>query len=174
MQYHYFWRTFTTKNYTTNATEESLAEEVRRIVYRYDCDCVPLFENQLGRYRAYENFWSVKSSPSSPDSQPASVSVSVPITPAVDPRPTFTPTPSPALLEDFRRKKKISDNFSSMIQFDVNFLIWLKLSDTTTANKFARLQDTQLLGNSSSVRSTKKTKRQKDTLTDIFELKQLI
>ena len=75
-----------------HSTEETLPEEVRRILYRYDCDCVPLFENQLGTYQAYENLgdmWGVKSSPSSPDSQPPSVSVSVPTTPAVDPSPTL-------------------------------------------------------------------------------------
>ena len=99
-----------------HSTEETLPEEVRRILYRYDCDCVPLFENQLGTYQAYKNLgdmWGVKSSPSSPDSQPTSVSVSVPTTPAVDPSPTFTPTPSPSLFEDFQRKNKICDNFAS-------------------------------------------------------------
>ena len=51
------------------STEETLPEEVRRILYRYDCDCVPLFDNQLGTYQAYENLGDmcgVKSSPSSP------------------------------------------------------------------------------------------------------------
>ena len=106
-----------------HSTEETLPEEVRRILYRYDCDCVPLFENQLGTYQAYENLgdiWGVKSSPSSTDSQPPSVSVRVPTTPAVDPSPTFTPTPSPSLFEDFQRKNKISDNFANTSQFYVN------------------------------------------------------
>ena len=49
-------------------------------------------------------------------------SVSVPTTPAVDPSPTFTPTPSPSLFEDFQRKNKISDNFANTSQFDVNIL----------------------------------------------------
>ena len=105
------------------SNEETLPEVVRRILYRNDCDCVPLFENQLGTYQAYENLgdmWGVKSSPSSPDSQPPSVSFSVPTTSAVDPRPTVNPTPSPSLFEVFQRKNKISDNFAS--QFDVNIL----------------------------------------------------
>ena len=38
-----------------HSTEEPLPEEVRRILYRYDCDCVPLFENQLSTYQAYKN-----------------------------------------------------------------------------------------------------------------------
>ena len=66
--------------------------------------------------------WGVKSSPSSPDSQPPSVSLSVPTTPTVDISPTFTPTPSPSLFEDFQRKNKISDNFEQTSQFDVNIL----------------------------------------------------
>ena len=43
---------------------------MRRILYIYDCDCVPLFENQFGTYQAYENLvdmWGAKSSPSSSD-----------------------------------------------------------------------------------------------------------
>ena len=31
---------------------ESLPDDVKRISFRYDCDCVPLFENQLGAYQA--------------------------------------------------------------------------------------------------------------------------
>ena len=31
---------------------ESLPDDVKRILFRYDCDCVPLFENQLGAYQA--------------------------------------------------------------------------------------------------------------------------
>ena len=104
-----------------HSTEETLPEEVRRILYRYECDCVPLFKNQLGTYQAYENLgdmWGVKSSPFSPDSQPPSVSVSVPTTPAVNPIPSFTPTPSPSLFEVFQRK----NNFENTGQFDVNIL----------------------------------------------------
>ena len=107
------------------STEEVLPEEVRRILYRYECDCVPLFENQHGTYQAHKNsgdMWGVKSSPSSPNSQPPSASVSVPITHAVDPSPTFTPNPRPSLFEDFQRKNNISDKFAKTSQFDVNIL----------------------------------------------------
>ena len=31
---------------------ESIPNDVKRILFRYDCDCVPLFENQLGAYQA--------------------------------------------------------------------------------------------------------------------------
>ena len=34
---------------------ESLPDDVKRILFRYDCECVPLFENQLGAYQACEN-----------------------------------------------------------------------------------------------------------------------
>ena len=35
-----------------NHVVDTLTDEVRRIFYRYDCECVPLCENQLGVYRA--------------------------------------------------------------------------------------------------------------------------
>ena len=125
------------------STEETLPEEVRRILYRYDCDCVPLFENQLGTYHAYEtlgDMWDVKSSPSSPDSLPPSVSVSVPTTPAVDPNPTFTLTPSHSLFEDFQRKNKISDNFANTSQFDVNILSGSNFQTPQPQTKSANLK----------------------------------
>ena len=53
------------------------------------------------------------------------------------------------------------------------YLVRFKLSDTTTPNKFSRCQDTQSLGNSSSMRSTK-NRRQEDSLMDFFDLQQLI
>ena len=45
---------------------ESLPGDVTRILFRYNCDCVPLFENQLGAYQAGENLadmWGIKSTP---------------------------------------------------------------------------------------------------------------
>ena len=66
--------------------------------------------------------WGVKSSPSSPDSQPPSVLVSVPTTPAVDPSPNVTPTPGQSLFEDFQTKNKISEKFANRSQFDVNIV----------------------------------------------------
>ena len=99
------------------STEESLPKEVRRILYRYDCDCKPLIENQLSTKEAYENLgdlWGVKSSQSLPDSQPPSVSVSAPTTPAVDPSTTVTPTPSPSLFDDFNVKLGLNKKFKKM------------------------------------------------------------
>ena len=104
-------------------TKDTLPEEVRRILYRDDCDCVSLSKNQLGTYQAYDilgEIWGVKSSLSLPDSQPPSASVSVSTTPAVDPSPTVTPTPRPSLFDDFQKEDKISDNLASTSHFDVN------------------------------------------------------
>ena len=77
---------------------DTLTDEIKRIFYRYDCDCLPLFENQLGAYQACDdlgNLWGIKTSPSSPDSE--TTQASPPTTPAVDPSPTVTPKLSPSL-----------------------------------------------------------------------------
>ena len=153
-----------------HSTEETLPEEVRRILYRYDCDCVPLFENQLGTFQAYENLgdmWGVKSSPSSPDSQPPSVSVSVPTTPAVDPSPTFTPNPSPSLFEDFQRKNKISDNFAS--QFDVNILSGSNFQTPQPQTNSADVK-TPNCSETPVVCAAPKKRKQEDSLMDFFDL----
>ena len=79
---------------------KSLPDDVKRILFRYDCNCVPLFENQLGAYQACENLadmWGIKSSPCSPENQSQLDSASLPVTPAVDPSPSLTPTSSPSL-----------------------------------------------------------------------------
>ena len=101
------------------STETSLPEEVRRILYRCDCDFVPLFESQLGTYQVYENLGDmcgVKSSPSSTDSQPPIVSISVLTTPGVD------PSPSPSLFEEFQWKNKIYSSFAITSQVDIKVL----------------------------------------------------
>ena len=79
---------------------ESLPDDVKRISFCYDCDCVSLFENQLGAYQACENLadtWGIKSSPCSPENQLQMDSASLPVTPAVDPSPSLTPTSIPSL-----------------------------------------------------------------------------
>ena len=81
----------------------TLKDEVRRIFYRYDFECVPLCENQLGVYRACEelaDMWELKSAPDSPLSQ---THTSEPVTLAVDPSPTVTPTPSPSLFAEISK-----------------------------------------------------------------------
>ena len=79
---------------------ESLPDDVKRILFRYDCDCVPLFENQLGAYQACENLadmWGIKSSLCSPENPLQLDSASLPVTTAVDPSPSLAPTSSPSL-----------------------------------------------------------------------------
>ena len=59
-----------------------------------------LFENKLGAYQACESLadiWSITTSPCYPESQLQLDSASLPITPAVDPSPSLTPTSSPSL-----------------------------------------------------------------------------
>ena len=91
-----------------NPDVDTFTDEVRKIFYRYDCECVPLCETQLGVYGACDEFadlWELMSAPDSPASQ---TPTSEPVTPAVDPSPTVTPTPSPSLFAEisnsYRRK----------------------------------------------------------------------
>ena len=98
---------------------DTLPDEIKRIFYRYDCDCVPLFENQLGAYQACDdlgNLWGIKTLPSSPDSE--TTLASLPTTPAVCPSPTFTPTSSPSLFAGIDNNNP-PNNFDS---FDENVL----------------------------------------------------
>ena len=93
---------------------DTLPEETKRILYRYDCECVPLFENQLGAYQACDdlaNLWGISSSPDSPHSE--STLSSLPTTPAIDPSPTVTPAPSPSLFAEIRNPPNDFDNFSN-------------------------------------------------------------
>ena len=78
---------------------ESLPNDVKRILFRYDCDCVPLFENQLGAYQACENLadmWGIKLSPCSPENQSQLDSASLPVTTAALLSATQFQTPEPA------------------------------------------------------------------------------
>ena len=99
---------------------DTLPDEIKRIFYRYDCDCVPLFENQLGTYQACDdlgNLWGIKTSPSSPESE--TTLSSLPTTPSVDPSPTVTPTPSPSLFAGIHNNINPPNIFDN---FDENFL----------------------------------------------------
>ena len=99
---------------------DTLPDEIKRIFYRYDCDCVPLFENQFGAYQACDdlgNLWGIKTSPSSPDSE--TTPSSLPTTPSVDPSPTVTPTPNPSLFAGIHNNNNPPNNFDN---FDENVL----------------------------------------------------
>ena len=67
---------------------DTLPDVIRCIFYHYDCDCVPLFENQLGANQAGKDLahlWWIKKSTSLPDSK--TTLASLPATAAVDPSP---------------------------------------------------------------------------------------
>ena len=46
---------------------DTLPEENKRNLYSYDCECVPLFENQLGAYQACDDLANLLGISSSPD-----------------------------------------------------------------------------------------------------------
>ena len=64
---------------------DTLTDEVRKIFYRYDCECVPLCENQPGVYRACNELADMRGLKSAPDFPVNQTPTSEPVTPAVDP-----------------------------------------------------------------------------------------
>ena len=93
-----------------------LPDETRQILFKYDCDCVPLFENQHGAQNARDNLaslWGIQLSPTSPTN---SSGHSVPATPLSDPSATTTPqTKSPSFFESLR-----SEHVPWIFGFDEN------------------------------------------------------
>ena len=52
---------------------DTLSADTKRLLYGYDCDCVPIFENQLGHFQAIEQLaklWGIQPSPTSPATLP--------------------------------------------------------------------------------------------------------
>ena len=99
---------------------DTLPDEIKRAFYRYDCDCVCLFENHLGAYQVCDDvgkLWGIKTSPSSPDSE--TTLASLPTTKAVDPSPTVTPTPSPSFFAGIHNNNNPPNKFDN---FDGNVL----------------------------------------------------
>ena len=99
---------------------DTLPNEIKRILYHYDCECVTLFVSQLGVFQACDdlaNLWGIKISPYSPDSE--TTLASLPTTPAVDPSPTVTPTTSPSLFAGIHNNKSPPSKFDN---FDENVL----------------------------------------------------
>ena len=146
---------------------DTLLDEINRIFYRYDCDCVPLFENQLGAYQVCDdlgNLWGIKTSPSSPDSE--TTLASLPITPAVDPSPTVTLTPSPSLFAGIHNNNNNPPNKFDI--FDENFL-----SGTTFQTpKREVLSDsfqTPTCSETPNVSGAPKKRRPENSLMDLFD-----
>ena len=148
-----------------NHDVDTLTDEVRRIFYRYDCECVPLCENQLGVYRACDelaDIWGLKSAPDSPTSL-----TSVPVTPAVDPSPTVTPTPSPSLFAEI--SKSYQEKFCNGNQdFDLNILSGTSFHTPHQSN--SALFETPESGETPQVCAAPKKRRPESNLMDIFEI----
>ena len=82
----------------------TLPDETKQLLCKYDCDCVQLFENQLGAQNARDNLaslWGIQLSPTSPAS---SSGQSLLTTPLSDPSATTTPhSKSPSFFEALSR-----------------------------------------------------------------------
>ena len=142
---------------------ESLPNDVKRILFRYDCDCVPLFENQLGAYQACENLadmWGIKSSPCSPENQSQLDSASLPVTPAVDPSPSLTPTSSPSFFAGI--DKNNSTALLSENQFDTALLSATQFQTPEPARVFG-VTDTPKICNAP------KKRLPENSLMDLFD-----
>ena len=163
MQYHYFWMILSTKNNTTNAFNwrdfAGGSDMYLALIRLWLCVVIRESTRHMSSLRNFGWFVGCQTITSSPDSQPAWVSVCVPTNPAVDPSPTATPTSRSPLFDDFQKKNNFE--FCKYRSVWCQNFIWFKCSDTTTAYKFSRFQETQLLGNSSSVRSTEKIEDKK-------------
>ena len=97
----------------------NLPAPVKKILYKYDCDTVPFFENQLGVTQACDDLadlWGLPRSPESPSAPTPAV------TPAIDPSPAVSPATSPSLFENMKNCISSSqENFSGL---------WSNLSGT--------------------------------------------
>ena len=148
-----------------NHDVDTLTDEVRRIFFRYDCECVPLSENQLGVYRACDelaDMWGLKSAPDSPASL-----TSEPVTPAVDPSPTVTPTPSPSLFAEI--SKNYQQKFCSGNQdFDLSSLSGTSFH--TPQQSHSALFETPESGETPQVCAAPKKRRPENNLMDIFDI----
>ena len=142
---------------------ESLPNDVKRILFRYDCDCVPLFENQLGAYQACENLadmWGIKSSPCSPENQLQLDSASLPVTPAGDPSPSLTPTFSPSFFAGIHKNN--STALLSENQFDTALFSATQFQTPEPARVFG-VTDTPMICNAA------KKRLPENSLMDLFD-----
>ena len=108
---------------------DTLSPDTKRLLYRYDCDCVPILENQLGQFQAIEELaqlWGIQPSPTSPATSPIGSPATNEPSPIVTPETTDTKQKTViASIMD-----KMSWNMGSTEQFEPNFDSSL-LSETT-------------------------------------------
>ena len=145
--------------------EDTLPEETKRILYRYDCECVPLSENQLGAYQACDdlaNLWGISSSPDSPDCE--STLSSLPTTPAIDPSPTVTPAPSPSLFAGIHNNNPPNnfDNFDENLLSGTNF-------KTPKREALSNSFQTPTCSETPNVSGAPKKRRPENSLMDLFD-----
>ena len=115
----------------------------RKFIYKYDCDCVPFYENQLGVLQACDNLgdlWGLPKSPESP-TNPSPF-----CTPTADPSPTLSPDSSeqsPSLFSNLK-SNNLWINFDSPT--DTNDLLKNLSGDNfetpTTYNGIEEQEDT--------------------------------
>ena len=99
---------------------DTLSPGTKRLLYRYDCDCVPIFENQLGQFQAIEELaqlWGIQPSPTSPATSPIGSPA------ANDPSPFVTPetTDTKRITVIASIMDKMSWIMGSNEQFEPNF-----------------------------------------------------
>ena len=68
----------------------TLPDETKQLFFKYDCNCVPLFENQLGAQGARDNLSSLRGIKLSPTSPAISSGHSLPTTPLSEPSASAT------------------------------------------------------------------------------------
>ena len=106
---------------------DTLSPDTKRPLYRYDCDCVPIFENQLGQFQAIEELaqlLGIQLSPTSPATSPIGSPATNDPSPIVTPETTKRKTVIASIMD------KMSWNMGSTEQFEPNFDSSL-LSETT-------------------------------------------
>ena len=101
----------------------NLPAPVKKNLYKYDCDTVPFFGNQLGVTQACDDLADLWGLPRSPDSPSGPTPA---VTPAIDPSPAVSPATSPSPFENMKSCICSSqENFSGL---------WSNLSGTNFEN----------------------------------------
>ena len=99
---------------------DTLSPDTKRLLYRNDCDFVPIFENQLGHFQAIEELaqpWGIQPSPTSAATSPIGSPATNDSSPIVTPETTDTKRKTViASIMD-----KMSWNMGSTEQFEPNF-----------------------------------------------------
>ena len=109
----------------------NLPVETRKIIYKYDCNCVPFYENQLGILRECDKLADLCGLPKSPESP---INPSPLCTPTADPSPTLSPDstqPSPSLFSSLKNNN-LWINFDSSQTVSDNLLRNLSGDDFET------------------------------------------